>query len=198
METEQKKLIGYARVSTHDQNLDLQVDALMQAGCDRKNIFIDKISGAKSERPGLNNCLEKLHSGDVLLVWRLDRLGRSMTHLVSLVEMLKEKKVGFRSLSDGAIDTTSASGELVFNIFSSMAQFERRLIQERTQGGLAAARSRGRKGGRPKVASTDLRVQAAKKMHKDKSLSIDEICNVLKISRPTFYRYLAMNAQQLS
>lgn len=103
-----------------------------------------------------------------------------------------EKKIGFRSLCDGAIDTTSASGELVFNIFSSMAQFERRLIQERTQAGLAAARSRGRRGGRPRVDANDLTVQAVKQMHKDKTLSIDDICNVLKISRPTFYRYLAM------
>lgn len=183
------KLIGYARVSTDEQNLDLQIDALIEAGCSKNEIFKDKISGAKSERPGLNQCMEILAKGDVLVVWRLDRLGRSMVHLVSLIETLREKGVGFKSLCDGAIDTTTASGELVFNIFSSMAQFERRLIQERTQAGLLAARARGRKGGRPPVDGT--KIQAAKRMHQDKALSIDEICKVLKVSKPTLYRYLA-------
>lgn len=183
------KLVGYARVSTDDQNLDLQIDALTQAGCLRSDIYKDKVSGAKTDRPGLNQCLERLAFGDVLVVWRLDRLGRSMAHLVSLIETLRNKGVGFKSLCDGAIDTTTASGELVFNIFSSMAQFERRLIQERTQAGLSAARARGRKGGRPKVDTS--RIQAAKKMHENKALSIDEICKVLKISKPTLYRYLA-------
>lgn len=185
------RLIGYARVSTFDQNLDLQIDALKKAGCEKK-IFIDKISGAKSERPGLNECLEFLQANDVLVVWRLDRLGRSMTHLVSLIETLRTKQVGFRSLCDGAIDTTTASGELVFNIFSSMAQFERRLIQERTQAGLAAARARGRRGGRPRITPEDSKVMAAKRMHRDKTLPIDEICKALKISRPSFYRYLTL------
>lgn len=183
------KLVGYARVSTDDQNLDLQIDALVQAGCSKNNIYKDKVSGAKTERPGLNQCLENLSSGDVLVVWRLDRLGRSMVHLVSLIETLREKSVGFKSLCDGAIDTTTASGELVFNIFSSMAQFERRLIQERTQAGLSAARARGRKGGRPKVDVS--KIQVAKRMHQDKSLPIEEICKVLHISKPTLYRYLS-------
>ncbi|HIF0302629.1 TPA: recombinase family protein [Legionella pneumophila] len=186
------KLIGYARVSTYDQNLDLQIDALKKAGCERQNIFIDKISGCKSDRPGLNNCLEKLESGDVLVVWRLDRLGRSMTHLVSLVEMLKEKSIGFKSLCDGSIDTTTASGELVFNIFSSMAQFERRLIQERTQAGLASARARGRVGGRPRVNIENPKIKLAIKMHQDKSYEISDICSTLNISRSTLYRYLSL------
>jgi len=186
------QLIGYARVSTHDQNLDLQIDALMKAGCNRKNIFLDKISGAKAERPGLNKAIEKLNHGDTFIVWRLDRLGRSMTHLISVIEVFKDKGVGFRSLSDGSIDTTTASGELVFNIFSSMAQFERRLIQERTQAGLAAARARGRTGGRPKISSDNPKVLAVKRMHQDKTLGIDEICKMLKISRPSLYRYLSM------
>jgi DNA invertase Pin-like site-specific DNA recombinase len=112
-----------------------------------------------------------------------------MVHLVSLIEQLRAKEIGFKSLCDGAIDTTTASGELVFNIFSSMAQFERRLIQERTQAGLLAARARGRKGGRPKVEPS--KILAVKQMHQDKSLSIDEICKILKISKPTLYRYLA-------
>ena len=186
------KLIGYARVSTYDQNLDLQIDALKNAGCERQNIFIDKISGSKSDRPGLNNCLGKLESGDVLVVWRLDRLGRSMTHLVSLVEMLKEKSIGFKSLCDGSIDTTTASGELVFNIFSSMAQFERRLIQERTQAGLTSARARGRVGGRPRVNIENPKIKLAIKMHQDKGYEISDICSTLNISRSTLYRYLSL------
>lgn len=184
------QVIGYARVSTEDQNLDLQIDALKKAGCKKQNIFVDKVSGAKSERPGLNACMNSLNKGDTLLVWRLDRLGRSMPHLVSIVESLKDQDIGFRSISDGSIDTTTASGELVFNIFSSLAQFERRLIQERTRAGLAAARSRGRKGGRKAIKAEDPKVITAKKMHENKSLSITEICQSLEISRATFYRYL--------
>lgn len=180
---------GYARVSTEEQNLNLQIDALIASGCNKNNIFKDKVSGTKTERPGLSQCLEKLSSGDVLVVWRLDRLGRSMVHLISIIETLREKNVGFKSICDGAIDTTTASGELVFNIFSSMAQFEKRLIQERTRAGLNAARARGRKGGRPKVDSS--KILTAQRMHQDKSLSIEEICRVLKISKPTLYRYLA-------
>jgi len=149
------------------------------------------VSGAKSERPGLTSCLEKLDSGDVLTVWRLDRLGRSMSHLISLVERLKEKNVNFRSLCDGCIDTTTASGELVFNIFSSMAHFERRLIQERTHAGLKAARARGRKGGRPAVTADDHRIKMAKKMYQDPNYEIRDICASLNISRSTLYRYLA-------
>lgn len=183
------KLIGYARVNTDEQNLDFQIDSLIEAGCSKNEIFKDRISGAKSEHAGLNQCMEVLSTGDVLIVWRLDRLGRSMVHLVSLIETLREKGVGFKSICDGAIDTTTASGELVFNIFSSMAQFERRLIQERTRAGLLAARARGRKGGRPPVDAT--KIQAAKRMHQDKALSIDEICKVLKVSKPTLYRYLS-------
>ena len=192
MDSSPSRFIGYARVSTYDQNLDLQIDSLIKAGCHRKNIFIDKISGIKSERPGLNDCLATLGAGDILMVWRLDRLGRSMSHLVSLIETFKEKSVGFKSLSDGSIDTTTASGELVFNIFSSMAQFERRLIQERTQAELASARARGRTGGRPGLKPDDPKVQAVKRMHRDKTLAIEEICNLLKISRPTLYRYLLL------
>ena len=111
------KLYGYARVSTTEQDLNLQLDALKQAGCDEANIFTDKVSGAKADRPGLDAVLNKLQDGDTLLVWRLDRLGRSMPHLVTLVQELRERGVGFRSICDGVIDTTSASGELIFNIF---------------------------------------------------------------------------------
>ena len=188
------KLIGYARVSKQEQDIDMQVTALTTAGCLKENIFIDKISGAKSDRPGLNNCLKKITAGDTLLVWRLDRLGRSMPHLVSLIEDLGSKGIGFKSLCDGVIDTTTASGELIFNIFSSLAQFERKLIQERTKAGLDAARARGKKGGRKKITAQDPTVIMAKKMYSDHGLSIDDICKMLNLSRATFYRYLSLTA----
>lgn len=186
------KVVGYARVSTSGQDVELQLDALKKAGCDEAYIFTDKASGARTDRPGLDACLVALESGDTLIVWRLDRLGRSMSHLVTLVEELLEKGIGFRSLCDGAIDTTTASGELVFNIFSALAQFERRLIQERTRAGLAVARARGRTGGRKAITADDPRVKMAKRMHQDQEISINQICETLKISRPTFYRYLAL------
>ena len=183
-------VIGYARVSTDDQNLSLQLDELKKAGCSK--IFKDKISGAKAERKGLTDCLSVLQDGDTLLVWRIDRLGRSLKHLVDVVSNLKDMGVKFKSLRDGAIDTTSASGELVFNVFASLAQFERRLIQERTKAGLAAARARGRLGGRKPISIDDKRVVMAKKLHEDKSLSVGEICDMLKISRASFYRFVGM------
>ena len=186
------RLIGYARVSTGEQDLQPQMDALKTAGCFAADIYSDKASGVRGNRAGLDACVEVLRPGDTLVVWRLDRLGRSMPHLVALVEELLGKGIGFRSLSDGSIDTTTASGELMFNIFSSLAQFERRLIQERTRSGLAAARARGRKGGRRPIPSDHPRVLTAKRLHKDRGLSIDQICETLGISRPTFYRYLAL------
>jgi DNA invertase Pin-like site-specific DNA recombinase len=182
--------IGYARVSTSDQDLSLQINDLKAAGCEP--IFTDKVSGTKSERPGLDDCLKTLRKGDTLIVWRLDRLGRSMQHLVTVVTDLKAKGIGFRSLRDGAIDTTTASGELVFNIFAALAQFEAELIRERTRAGLAAARARGRNGGRKPVAGSDPKVKMAKRMHEDRSLSPSEICASLKISRATYYRYLGL------
>ena len=124
---------------------------------------MDKVSGAKTDRPGLNECLDTLQLGDILVVWRLDRLGRSMRHLITLVEDLRNKGIGFRSVSEGAIDTTCASGELIFNIFSALAQFGRRLIQERTKAGLEAARARDRNGGRPKVRADETKASAGQK-----------------------------------
>ena len=170
----------------------MQVDALKAQGCPDELIFVDKASGAKADRPGLTTCLETLQAGDLLLVWRLDRLGRSMAHLVTLVEALQERGIGFRSICDGAIDTTTASGELVFNIFSALAQFERRLIQERTRAGLAAARVRGRLGGRPSLDPKDPRVQMAKALYQDREHEVGDICQTLHISRSTLYRYLAL------
>ena len=189
------RLVGYARVSKGEQNLDSQLDALLHYGCLRKNIFVDKISGSKSERPGLIKCLDFLQPDDTLVIWRLDRLGRSLKHLIGIVEQLQEKNIGFKSIRDGHIDTTTASGELVFNIFSSLAQFEKRLIQERTKAGLKAARARGRLGGRPPLSTNNPKVLAAKQMHQNMNISIDEICKELGVSKPTLYRYLSMKTE---
>ena len=186
------RLIGYARVSTTDQDLRLQLDALQRAGCPPDQIFRDIASGARTARLGLEACMQTLTPGDTLVVWRLDRLGRSMPHLVTLIAALLERQVGFRSLCDGAIDTTTASGELVFHIFSALAQFERRLIQERTRAGLAAARARGKRGGRKPLQPQEPRVQIAYTMYGDHRLTVPDICRTLQISPATFYRYVAL------
>jgi DNA invertase Pin-like site-specific DNA recombinase len=185
------RYIGYARVSTNDQDLSLQINDLKAAGC--KMIFTDKIGGTKNSRPGLDDCLKTVGIGDTLIVWRLDRLGRSMQHLVTVITNLKTRGIGFRSLRDGAIDTTTASGQLVFNVFAALAQFEAELIRERTRAGLAVARKRGRNGGRKPVIGSDPRVKMAKKMHQDRSLSPSEICASLRISRATYYRYIGLD-----
>ncbi|HSX80538.1 MAG TPA: recombinase family protein [Candidatus Saccharimonadia bacterium] len=186
------RLIGYARVSTAEQDLGLQLAALRRAGCSDAHIFCDTASGARMARPGLEACVHALEPGDTLVVWRLDRLGRSMTHLVTLIQALLQRHVSFRSLSDGAIDTTTASGELVFHIFSALAQFERRLMQERTHAGLAVARARGKKGGRIPRRAEEPRVRMAYMMYRDQSLTVQDICRVLRISQATFYRYVAL------
>jgi DNA invertase Pin-like site-specific DNA recombinase len=185
------RIVGYARVSTQDQDLSLQINDLKENGCGK--IFSDKVSGAKFERIGLKNCLTYLKEGDTLMVWRIDRLGRSLRHLVAIVSGFQEKGINFKSLNDGAIDTTTASGELVFNIFCSMAQFERKLIQERTRAGLEAARAQGKFGGRKAITGDDKQVKLAKKLNADSDYSIKDICTSLKISRATFYRYLKIN-----
>src|ERR687885_1552449 len=179
-------LIGYARVSTHDQTLNLQLDRLKEAGCIR--IFEDHISGTKAERPGLHDALSHLRSGDTLVVWRLDRLGRSLRHLIDTITGLEAQGIGFRSLQEN-IDTTTSSGKLIFHIFGSLAEFERDLIRERTQAGLQAARKRGKHGGRPKALSQK-KLAMLHALSADKSNSVVEICRTLNISRPTFYRYI--------
>jgi DNA invertase Pin-like site-specific DNA recombinase len=186
------KLVGYARVSTIAQDLQSQLDALQKIGCHKEQIFVDKISGVKENRPGLDKCLSILEKGDTLIVWRLDRLGRSMHHLIALIEELRQKGVGFKSICDGHIDTTIASGELVFNIFASIAQFERRLIQERTRVGLNSARARGKLGGRKKIEPNNPKVLMAKKMSKDNNISIKEICKALQLSQASYYRYITL------
>jgi len=178
--------IGYARVSTQDQTLDLQLDTLKKAGCIK--IFTDTASGAKSERKGLYEALEYVRENDVLVVWRLDRLGRSLKDLIDIISKLDARKIGFKSLTEN-IDTTTSGGKLIFHIFGALAEFERNLIRERTNAGLQAARSRGMKGGRPKLL-TDKKVEMARKLYADKSNSVEEICKTLGISRMTLWRYV--------
>src|SRR2546422_3985821 len=182
-------LIGYARVSTNEQNLDLQRDALRKAGVTSKNIFTDKITGTKAERPGLTEALSHLREGDTLVVWRLDRLGRSLKHLIETVTALQSTGVAFQSITEH-IDTSTATGQLVFHIFGALAEFERNLITERTMAGLEAARTRGRKGGRPRLNNATGKVATAKKLYRDRTLSIPEICKTLHISKATLYRWV--------
>jgi DNA invertase Pin-like site-specific DNA recombinase len=177
-------LIGYARVSTHDQTLALQQDALKKAECNK--IFTDVISGVKAERKGLDEALSYVRKGDTLVVWRLDRLGRSLPHLITTMTDLLERGIGFKSLTEN-IDTTTSGGKLIFHIFGALAEFERNLIRERTQAGLTAARARGKKGGRPK-ALTGKQLSIAQSLYNNKQNSIAENCQTLKISKATLYR----------
>lgn len=181
--------VGYCRVSTRDQNLDMQLDALQKAECTK--IFQEKVSGASVERPELQKLLDYVREGDVIVIWKLDRLGRSLKHLVELVNELMNKKVGLLSLND-PIDTTNAQGRLTFNIFASLAQFEREIISERTKAGLEAARSRGKQGGRPKGLPEKAQQKAiiAEMLYKEKKLSIQQIATQLNISKATLYSYL--------
>jgi len=182
--------IGYARVSTFDQHLDLQKDALTRAGCEK--IFTDTMSGAKAERPGLVQALTFMRASDVLVVWKLDRLGRSLKNLIDVVTELDTLGIGFRSVTE-SIDTTTSGGKLIFHIFGALAEFERNLIRERTQAGLMAARARGRHGGHPCVAAfrDQKKVAQAISLYNDKTNSIADICSTFKISRATFYRYIS-------
>jgi DNA invertase Pin-like site-specific DNA recombinase len=183
-------LVGYARVSTADQNLDLQVDALDRAGCVRA--FTDTASGSLAERPQLDAALDYLRRGDTLVVWRLDRLGRSLRHLVETVTALQERGVGFRSIQE-SIDTTTSGGRLVFHVFCALAEFERDLIRERTHAGLAAARARGRVGGR-KPALTPQKAAVARRLYDERKHTVAEIARIVGVSRATLYRNLAPNA----
>lgn len=179
-------LVGYARVSTDDQNLDLQKDALQSCGCER--IFEDRISGAKSERKGLDEAINYMRAGDVLVVWRLDRLSRSLKDLMAMVSSLEQKGMGLKSLHE-SIDTSSSSGKLIFHIFGALSEFERNLIRERTKAGLNAARTRGRLGGRPK-SLTNEKKDLAIKLYNEKEYTVDKICEMVGVSKPTLYKYL--------
>jgi DNA invertase Pin-like site-specific DNA recombinase len=179
--------VGYARVSTTEQDAALQRDALEAAGCER--IFEDKASGAKTERPQLAAALEYLREGDTLVVWRLDRLGRSLPHLIETVNGLAERGIQFRSLHD-SIDTSNASGRLIFHIMGALAEFERDLIRERTRAGLAAARARGRKGGRKSVMTAH-KLATAKQLAEAGDMTMAEVADTVGVSRATLYRHLS-------
>ena len=184
-------LVGYARVSTTDQHLDLQKDALLAVGCER--IFTDTASGAKAQRLGLADALQCCRRGDTLVVWKLDRLGRSLPHLVETVRGIAARDIGFKSLQE-SIDTTTTGGKLVFHIFASLAEFERDIIRDRTKAGLSAARARGRKGGRP-AGVDERKKKAALALKKDSGRSVKEICGIVGISRNTYYKYTRTEGQ---
>ena len=185
-EIELKSYIGYARVSTPDQKLDLQIEALNKAGCSK--IFTDVASGAKSERPGLDEALKYLREGDTLVVWKLDRLGRSLSHLLKIIESLSEKNIQFKSITDSAIDTSTSSGKLMLTIIAALSEFERNLIRERTKEGLAVAKSRGRKGGRRPVI-TDQKLKKAKQLI-DKGLTVREASAAIGVGKSSLYEAL--------
>ena len=179
-------LIGYARVSTKDQNATLQIDALKKAGC--KKIFEDKITGKHLNREGLEKAMDILRTGDTLVVWRLDRLARSLKDLITLINQLEENKIGFKSITE-SIDTTTPSGRLIFHIFGALAEFERNLIRDRTMAGLESARARGRVGGRPPKLS-DKQITLVRKLHKEGKESVKDICQMFNISKQTLYNYI--------
>ena len=178
--------IGYARVSTGEQKMDLQLDALEDAGCER--IYKETTSGAAKSRPELERCLEELREGDTLVVWRLDRFGRSLKDLVSKMETLEERGVDFVSLTEG-IDTTTAQGRLTFHIFGALAEFERELGRERTMAGLKAARERGRIGGRPRALDEE-DIPQVQSLMQNEDVSTKQICDRFEISKATLYRYV--------
>jgi DNA invertase Pin-like site-specific DNA recombinase len=179
-------LVGYARVSTQDQNPALQLDALQALGCEK--LFVEKASGAQRDRPELLAALDYLRAGDSLVVWKLDRLARSLKQLIETVELLETRSIGLRSLTE-AIDTTTAGGKLVFHVFGALAEFERSIIRERTKAGLEAARARGKKGGRPPALDAkDL--SAAKAMLSDPDITMEEVAKRLKVAPSTLYRHM--------
>lgn len=181
--------IGYARVSTREQNLDMQIIALEDAGCEK--IYEEVVSGAKSDRPVFNAVIKQLRDGDTLTVWKLDRLGRSLKHLIELVHTLMQRNIGLCSLND-PIDTTTSQGRLIFNIFASLAEFERDIIRERTNAGLSAARARGRLGGRPRgiPKESEATAIAAETLYREGKLSVMQIAKKLNIAKNTLYKYL--------
>jgi len=190
--------IGYARVSKSDdsQVFDLQTDALIESGVDKENIYTDKMSGSKNDRPGLESCLKALRENDVLVVWRLDRLGRNLKHLIETVDNLTSRGIGFKVISGSGvnIDTTTSAGKMIFSIFGALAEYERSLIRERTVAGLKAARARGRVGGR-KFQLTKSQVRLAQIAMQNRDSSVSELCKELGITRPTLYRYISPSGE---
>lgn len=186
-------LVGYARVSTPDQNLDLQKDALKKAGCEK--LFTDVGGGANFDRKGLADALDFMREGDCLVVWKLDRLGRSLKDLIETVNGIHKKKMSFQSLQE-SLNTGTSSGKLIFHVFAALAEFERDVIHERTKAGLAAARARGRLGGRPKILD-HAKIIMAKSLMSDHNNSIRDICSTLKISKSTLYRSLKISSSAL-
>lgn len=185
-------LIGYARVSKNDgsQKLRSQIDQLKNAGVKSENIFYDRVSGVKSKREGLNNCLKMLREGDILVVYKLDRLGRSLKHLIELIDSLRQRQIGFKVIANGEMDTTTPHGRLIFQIIGVMAEFERELIRERTRAGLEAARARGRLGGRPSKLTKN-HVRGIVVAMKDRNTNITELCNELSITKQTLFNYVS-------
>lgn len=184
--------IGYARISKNEQSLSLQRDALEDAKCDK--IIMDEISGSTMERPGLARLRSLIKEGDTVIVWRLDRLGRSLRHLIELVNEFKAKGVGFESIQE-KIDTTTPTGNLIFHMFGALAEFELNLIKERTHAGLEAARARGRFGGR-KFKLDDKGVERLMKLYNSREYTGDEMCAMMKVSRPTLYKYIRINTDK--
>jgi len=187
-------LIGYARISTQDQNHNLQTDSLKIAGCEK--IFTNRVSGTVSERPGLIKLKEQIRKGDTLVIWRLDRLARSLKDLIEWVAYLEKEGIALKSLKEN-IDTSTPTGRLVFHIFGALSEFERSLIVERTYAGLAAARARGRKGGRPKTLDKDKRDDAVD-LYNQKKLTVRKICEMMEISKPTLYKYINTSLPKVS
>ena len=177
--------IGYARISRVEQNINLQIDALKNSGCEK--ILTDEITGVILNRPGLNKLFDMLREGDEVVVWRLDRLGRSLKDLINCIDTFKKMNVVFKSLQE-SIDTSSSIGNLIFHIFGSLAECEHNLISERTRAGMEAARSRGMLGGKPKPAKE--KIKTSIKLYKERDMSVDQICDVVGMSKPTFYKYL--------
>ena len=182
--------IGYCRISTSEQSLDLQLEALKEAGCEK--IFEEVASGAKDDRPKLKEAIEYARKGDVIVLWKLDRLSRSLKHLIETVNDLEKKEIGFRCLTQ-QLDTTTPSGKLIFHVFGAISEFERSLIRERTAAGLKVARARGRLGGRPKVLDQE-KITIAQSLYDDGKTTVDKICSTLGISRATFYRNVSRKA----
>jgi DNA invertase Pin-like site-specific DNA recombinase len=186
------RILGYARTSLLEQELQPQLKALRAAGVEDKFLFFDDTKDRGAAWTNLDACLRELETGDTLVIWRIDRIGRSISHLLGILETLRSREIGFKSLCDECIDTTNGYGEIISGVFSSLSRFAEMLLKERARNGVETGRARGRKGGRKPLACNDPRVRAAKAMSLDGDIPVSEICNTLRISRATYYRFLAL------